>query len=97
MISISKSSAAGGDSQKALQNTNPYTKQFVKHANAADLIRVYGAGWLAEAGMAFGKNPPFLPDGSVFKRIVNGSETDGGPFGVVDLYSAYLLQQATDP
>ncbi|HUB49345.1 MAG TPA: AIPR family protein [Acetobacteraceae bacterium] len=87
----------GWDSQKALQNTNPHTKQFVKHANAADLIKVYGAGWLGEAGMAFGKNPPFLPDGSVFKRIVNGSETDGGPFGVVDLYSAHLLQQATEP
>lgn len=87
----------GWDSQKALQNTNPHTKQFVNHANAADLIKVYGAGWLGEAGMAFGKNPPFLPDGLVFKRIVDGPETDGGPFGVVDLYSAYLLQQATEP
>lgn len=85
----------GWDSQKALQNTNPKTKQFIKHANAADLIKVYGAGWLGEAGLAFGKNPPFLPDGSVFKRIVNGAETDGGPFGAVDLYAAYLLQQAT--
>jgi hypothetical protein len=44
---------------------------------------------------SFGKNPPFLPEGSVFKRIVNGAETDGGQFGVVDLYAAYLLQQAT--
>jgi hypothetical protein len=85
----------GWDSQKALQNSNPHTTQFVKHANAADLIKLYGAGWLGEAGMAFGKNPPFLPDGSVFKRIVNGSETYGGPFGAVDLYAAYLLQQAT--
>lgn len=86
----------GWDSQKALQNTNPLTKQFTRNANAADLIKVYGAGWLGEAGMAFGKNPPFLPDGSVFKRIVNGSETDGGAFGVADLYAAYLLQQATN-
>jgi hypothetical protein len=45
--------------------------------------------------MAFGKNPPFLPDSSVFKRIVSGIEADGGPFGIVDLYSAFLLQQAT--
>lgn len=85
----------GWDSQKALQNTNPKSKQYSKQANAADLMKVYGAGWLGEAGVAFGKNPPFLPDGSVFKRIVNGSDTDGGPFGAVDLYAAYLLQQAT--
>lgn len=85
----------GWDSQKALQNTNPTAKQFTEHANAADLIKVYGAGWLGEAGLAFGKNPPFLPDGSVFKRIVNGAEADGGPFGVTDLYAAYLLQKYT--
>ena len=85
----------GWDSQKALQNTNPAAQQFAQHANAADLIKVYGAGWLSEAGLAFSKNPPFLPDGSVFKRIVNGAETDGGPFGATDLYAAYLLQQAT--
>jgi hypothetical protein len=85
----------GWDSQKALQNTNPKAKQFSKHANAADLVKVYGAGWLGDAGLAFGKNPPFLPDGSVFKRIVNGADTDGGSFGAVDLYAAYLLQQAT--
>lgn len=84
----------GWDSQKALQNTNSTTKQFAKHANAADLVKLYGAGWLGEAGMAFGKNPPFLPDGSVFKRIVNETESDGGPFGAVDLYAAYLLQES---
>ena len=78
-----------------MQNTNPKTRQFAKHANAADLIKVYGAGWLGEAGLAFGKNPPFLPDGSVFKRVVNEAETDGGQFGAVDLYAAYLLQEAT--
>lgn len=82
----------GWDSQKALQNHSPLTKNYEKHANAADLVKVYGAGWLAEAGLAFGKNPPFLPDGSVFKRIVNGDE----PFGAVDLFAAYLLQQAAN-
>lgn len=86
----------GWDSQKALQNTSPKTKQFVKYANAADLIKVFGAGWLGEAGTAFGKNPPFLPEGSIFKRIVNGTDSDGGPFGATDLYAAYLLQQATN-
>lgn len=85
----------GWDSQKALQNTDPKSTRFVNHANAADLVKVYGAGWLGEAGLAFGKNPPFLPDGSVFKRIVNETDTDGGVFGAVDLYAAYLLQQST--
>lgn len=83
----------GWDSQKALQNQNPNTKRYTKSANAADLIKVYGAGWLGEAGMAFGKNPPFLPDGSVFKRIVNENVDGEQPFGVVDLYAAFLLQQ----
>ena len=86
----------GWDSQKALQNANPHTKQYEKHANAADLMKVYGAGWLGEAGLAFGKNPPFLPDGTVFKRIVNATDADGGRFGAADLYAAYLLQQSAD-
>lgn len=82
----------GWDSQKALQNHVPQARVFHKSANAADLVKVYGAGWLGEAGLAFGKNPPFLPDGSVFKRIVNGNE----PFGAVDLFAAYLLQQGAN-
>jgi hypothetical protein len=86
----------GWDSQKALQNHNPQTRTYTKNANAADLIKVYGAGWLGEAGLAFGKNPPFLPDGAVFKRIVNGDPEQRRPFGAVDLFAAYLLQRATD-
>jgi hypothetical protein len=85
----------GWDSQKALQNSRPSSHQFVRHANAADLIKVFGAGWLNEAGTAFGKNPPFLPEGAVFKRIVEN--LDGGdPFGADDLYAAYLLEVAAD-
>ena len=62
-----------------------------------NLVKVYGSGWLSEAGLAFGKNPPFLPNGSVFKRIVNQEGVDEGkPFGVEDLYAAYLVQQATE-
>lgn len=86
----------GWDSQKALQNTNPHTRHFTKHANAADLIKVYGAGWLGEAGLAFGKNPPFLPDGSVFKRIMNAPPDGQEAFGATDLYAAHLLQAATN-
>lgn len=85
----------GWDSQKALQNSRPSTHQFGKHANAADLIKVFGAGWLNEAGTAFGKNPPFLPEGAVFKRIVENQD-GGDPFGADDLYAAYLLEGAAD-
>jgi AIPR protein len=83
----------GWDSQKALQNHSTSTKIYTKSANAADLIKVYGAGWLSEAGLAFGKNPPFLPDGAVFKRIVNSEAEQSRPFGAIDLIAAYLLQQ----
>lgn len=87
----------GWDSQRALQKQNPTAQQFTKSANAADLIKVYGAGWLGEAGMAFGKNPPFLPGGAVFKRIVETDLDDvGDVFGATDLWAAYLLQHAAD-
>jgi hypothetical protein len=86
----------GWDSQKALQNHNTHAKIFSKNANAADLIKVYGSGWLGEAGLAFGKNPPFLPDGSVFKRIVNNDAEHSRQFGAVDLFASYLLQQGTN-
>ena len=86
----------GWDSQKALQNSNTSSRQFERHVNAADLIKVFGAGWLGEAGMAFGKNPPFLPDGSVFKRIVAAPDEGQSSFGVEDLYASYLLQRAAD-
>lgn len=86
----------GWDSQKALQNANPSTRQFTRHVNAADLIKVYGAGWLGDAGLAFGKNPPFLPGGAVFKRITALPEEGQEAFGIEDLYACYLLQEAAD-
>lgn len=86
----------GWDSQKALQNTNPATRQFERHVNAADLIKVFGAGWLCEVGMAFGKNPPFLPEGSVFKRIIATPEEGQVSFGAEDLFACFLLQEAAD-
>lgn len=82
----------GWDSRKAMQSQNPNAKQYQEMANAFDLLKVFGAGWLGEAGLAFGKNAPFLPGGSVFKRIM---EQDGGrPFGVTDLYAAHRLNKA---
>src|SRR5262249_2777320 len=86
----------GWDSQRAMQKQNIQARQFTKAANAADLVKGYGAGWLGEAGMALGKNPPFLPGGAVFKKIVEGSPDGADAFGTNDLWAAYLLQEAAD-
>jgi hypothetical protein len=83
----------GWDSQRAIQKQDPTGPQFTRAASALDLIKVYGAGWLAEPGLAFGKNPPFLPNGSVFSRIIVQREGER-IFGARDLYAAYLLLEA---
>ena len=83
----------GWEAQKAYQKTHPSSRQFSEYANAFDLIKIYGAGWLREPGTAFGKNAPFTPVGSIFKRITSGEE---GPFGVDDLYVAYRLGKLAD-
>lgn len=85
----------GWDSQKAYQKQRPSSTQFTDAANAFDLLKVYGAGWLAEAGTAYGRNAAFLPTGAIFRRITDGEEGDG-PFGVDDLYAAHVLQHAAD-
>lgn len=86
----------GWDSRRALQRQNPtITPQFDEAANAFNLLKVYGAGWLGEAGTAFGKNAPFVPEGRIFKKVTN-NEVDYEPFEVEDLYAAYLLQKAAD-
>ncbi len=86
----------GWDSRRALQKQRPDLKQFREAANAFDLIKVYGAGWMGEPGLAFGKNAPFLPNGTIFKRITEQFDSETDPFGVEDLYAAYLLQKAAD-
>jgi hypothetical protein len=87
----------GWESRKALQKQQPEQKQFKRYANAFDLLKVYGAGWMQEAGIAFGKNAPFLPNGSIFKRVMASAGSDGEePYGVDDLYAAYRLQQTAD-
>ncbi|HEY1900395.1 MAG TPA: hypothetical protein VGG49_11420 [Steroidobacteraceae bacterium] len=67
----------------------PEQKSVSRSGASPDLLKVYGAGWLGEAGVAFGKNPPFAPGGALFHRIVN---QEG--FGLDDLYAAYLLYKA---
>jgi hypothetical protein len=79
----------GWDSQKAFQKQNPNAKAYTEYVNAFDLLKVYGAAWLGEAGTSFGKNPPFAPGGTLFHKIVNQED-----FGLDDLYAAYLLHKA---
>jgi len=79
----------GWDSQKAFQKQNPDSIQFSDCINAFDLLKVYGAAWLGEAGIAFGKNPPFAPGGSLFHKIVKQED-----FGLDDLYAAFQLHKA---
>ena len=78
----------GWDSRRAYQRSHPSSHQFTEYANAYELIKVYGAGWLREPGSAFGRNNAFVPGGTIFNRITSGEE----PFGVNDLYAAYRLQ-----
>ncbi len=84
----------GWDSQRAMQKQHPSAKQFKEAANAFDLLKVYGSGWLGEAGTAFGRNRAFVPGGSIFKRVVN-ADVDA-PFGVEDLIAAYRLQKGAE-
>jgi hypothetical protein len=77
------------DAHKASQKD----KKLTEFANIYDLLKVYGAGWLGEAGLAlYGNSKPFVQGGSVYEKIVNNS--DSVPFGVDDLYAAYLLQKS---
>ena len=85
----------GWDSQRAHQKQKPNTREFTKHANAFDLLKVYGAAWLGEAGTAYGSNKSFLPNGTIFKRVINDT-TNTCSFGVEDLYAAYLLSVEGD-
>jgi hypothetical protein len=80
------------EAQRARQKQNPSeTPQYTKTANAFDLLKAYAAGWLNEPGIAFGKNPPFAPGGTLFKKIVNDPD-----FGTESLFAAYRLQQLTE-
>ncbi len=81
----------GWDTRKAFQKSHPNERQFVESANAFDLIKVYGAGWLRWPGQAYGRSAPFLPGGSIFKQV-----TETEPITVDDLYASYRLQQSAE-
>ena len=81
----------GWDAQKVLQGNRPGGRQFSKSANAFDLLKVYGAGWLRWPGHAFGRSAPFLPRGTVFNQV-----TSIDPIDSDDLFAAYSLQQSAE-
>lgn len=77
------------EARLAFQKQNPSViPQYTESANAFDLLKTYAAGLLVEPGIAFGKNPPFAPGGSLFNKIVNDPD-----FGVEALFAAYQLQR----
>ena len=85
----------GVAARKAWEKAHPGNPQFDDYVNAFDLIKVYGAGWMSEPGLAFGKNAPFLPNGSVYERSILRPE--GTPaFGARDLYAAYKIKGLAD-
>lgn len=85
----------GTESRKAYEKQHPNRSKFDAYVNAFDLIKVYGAGWLAKPGLAFGKNAPFLPGGSVYTSIAPRQDEEGA-FGVQDLYAAFRLKIVAD-
>lgn len=86
----------GWDSKRAYQRQHPNEPQFREAANAFALLKVYGAGWLGHPGLAFGKNPPFLPLGKVFKQIVDETDNGKSKFSARDLYAAFRLHKLAD-
>lgn len=85
----------GIESRKAWEKQHPEANRFDAYVNAFDLIKVYGAGWLSVPGIAFGKNAPFLPKGSVYEQMVDRPDSEPA-FGARDLYAAYKIKCAAD-
>ena len=85
----------GIESRKAWEKQHPEAECFEDYVNAFDLIKVYGAGWIGVPGIAFGKNAPFLPKGSVYERMMNRPKSEPA-FGARDLYAAYKVKCVAD-
>ncbi len=79
----------GWDARKAWEKSHPSSRKFSDYANAFELIKIYGAGWMREPGTAFGKNEHFLPGGRVFKQITTGINR----IGVDDLYVTHQIHK----
>ena len=86
----------GIESRKAYEKQHPDQPKCIAYVNAFDLIKVYGAGWLAKPGVAFGKNAPFLPSGSVYEKIIGRGAESSDSFGTHDLHAAYQIKRLAD-
>lgn len=77
------------EARRAYQRQHPLAQPYYEEAAYAfDLLKAYAAGWLCEPGIAFGKNPPFAPGGSLFNKITNDQN-----FSIDGLYAAFLMQK----
>ncbi len=85
----------GITARKAWEKSHPGQSSYADYVNAFDLIKVYGAGWMSEPGSAFNKNAPFLPNGSVYDRILSRPDEEP-PFGARDLYAGYKIKLLAD-
>ena len=80
--------------RKTPHSIKPYTS-YKGHDYTFELLKVYGAGWLAFPGPAWNKKNLFLPGGEIYERIM--SRESDNPFGVDDIFAAYILKKlATD-
>lgn len=61
------------------------------HTNIFDLLRVYAAGWMEEAGKSRNAGRDFLPGGRIYKKIMISE--DGNNFGHTDLYASFSLKE----
>lgn len=91
------------EAQQYRQKQNPKKPSYKEHAYAFDLIKVYGAGWFSQPGLAFGDNAPFIPpstgaesNGVVYQEIIKQNKVQGQNFGANDLFAAYCLKKAAD-
>ena len=82
----------GTTARKAREKQHPELQPMADYVSAFDLIKVYGAGWIEVPGSAFGRNPPFLPGGSAYDKIMSRKPE----FGTRDLYAAYKLKCVAD-
>lgn len=77
------------EARRAYQRQHPLAQpRYEEAAYAFELLKGYAAGWLGEPGIAYAKNPPFAPGGSLFNKITNDPT-----FGVDGLYAAFLMQK----
>ena len=84
------------DAQQAKQKKQlrgiRYTKE--QYANAFELLKVYGAGWLGVPGTAWQQNKDFLPEGREYKKIIQTVQGEKD-FGADDLIAASHLLKAS--